>query len=59
ENAKLYLKENPEVALDIENQIRAKHNLPLAKAPNLKVAVKESAKETAKETIKAAKEATK
>ncbi|MDQ0148967.1 recombinase RecA [Eubacterium multiforme] len=32
ENAKGYLKENPEVALDIENQIRAKHNLPLAKA---------------------------
>ncbi|MBP1888492.1 recombination protein RecA [Clostridium moniliforme] len=32
ENAKGYLKENPEVALDIENQIRAKHNLPIAKA---------------------------
>lgn len=29
ENAKNYLKENPEVALDIENQIRAKHSLPL------------------------------
>ncbi|GAB6170141.1 recombinase RecA [Clostridium carnis] len=27
ENAKLYLKENPEVALDIENQIREKYNL--------------------------------
>ena len=30
ENAKIYLKENPEVALDIENQIREKYNLPLA-----------------------------
>ncbi len=32
ENAKAYLKENPEVALDIENQIRSKHNLPLNKS---------------------------
>lgn len=31
ENAKQYLKENPEVALDIDNQIREKHNLPLMK----------------------------
>lgn len=31
ENAKAYLKENPEVALDIENKIREKHNLPLNK----------------------------
>ena len=30
ENAKIYLKENPEVALDIENQIRSKYSLPLA-----------------------------
>ena len=30
ENAKIYLKENPEIALDIENQIREKYNLPLA-----------------------------
>lgn len=29
ENAKQYLKENPEVALEIENKIRAKHELPL------------------------------
>lgn len=28
ENAKAYLKENSEIALDIENQIREKHNLP-------------------------------
>ncbi|MDD6794173.1 MAG: recombinase RecA [Clostridiaceae bacterium] len=30
ENAKIYLKDNPEVALDIENQIREKYDLPLA-----------------------------
>ena len=29
ENAKIYLKENPEIALEIENRIRAKHDLPL------------------------------
>lgn len=29
ENAKNYLKENPNVALEIENKIRAKYNLPL------------------------------
>ncbi|WP_024614740.1 recombinase RecA [Clostridium sp. Ade.TY] len=28
ENAKSYLKENPEVGLEIENKIREKHNLP-------------------------------
>ena len=27
---KQYLKENPEVALEIENKIREKYNLPLA-----------------------------
>lgn len=30
ENAKQYLKENPEVALEIENKIRSKYNLPLS-----------------------------
>lgn len=29
ENAKIYLKENLEIALEIENKIRAKHDLPL------------------------------
>lgn len=29
ENAKIYLKENPEIAIEIENKIRAKHDLPL------------------------------
>ena len=28
ENAKIYLKENSEIALEIENKIRAKHDLP-------------------------------
>jgi recombination protein RecA len=32
ENAKLYLKDNPHLALEIENLIRKKHNLPLTKA---------------------------
>ncbi|AYE33054.1 recombinase RecA [Clostridium septicum] len=36
ENAKLYLKENEDVALDIENQIRSKHDLPLAVKPSVK-----------------------
>jgi len=30
ENSKIYLKENPEIALEIENKIREKYNLPLA-----------------------------
>ena len=29
ENATIYVKENPEIALEIENKIRAKHDLPL------------------------------
>ena len=29
ENAKIYLKDNPQTALEIENQIREKHNLPI------------------------------
>lgn len=33
ENAKTFLKENPTIALEIENRIRAKYNLPLAQAP--------------------------
>ena len=32
ENSKVYLKDNPDVALEIENQIRSKYNLPLAVA---------------------------
>ena len=30
ENSKVFLTENPEIALEIENKIREKHNLPLA-----------------------------
>lgn len=45
ENAKAYLKENPEVALDIENQIRAKHNLPLNKAMEKEAAIDKESKE--------------
>lgn len=29
ENAKMFLKENPKIAIEIENKIREKHNLPL------------------------------
>jgi recombination protein RecA len=32
ENSKLYLKDNPDVAIEIENLIRGKYNLPLVKA---------------------------
>lgn len=39
ENSKAYLKDNPDVALDIENQIRAKYNLPLTIAVKNKEAV--------------------
>lgn len=34
ENAKQFLKENPEILLEIENKIREKYELPLAKALN-------------------------
>ena len=36
ENAKLYLKENPDLALEIENKIREKHDLPLIKVKKVK-----------------------
>ncbi len=36
ENSKLYLKENPEIALEIENIIREKYNLKLVKPVTLK-----------------------
>ena len=35
ENAKQYLKENPEVALEIENKIRSKYELPLMEDKNI------------------------
>ena len=37
ENAKQYLRENPEIALEIENQIRSKYDLPINQ-DNVKVA---------------------
>ena len=43
ENAKIYLKDNPEIALEIENKIREKHNLPLNTAPIVSIE-KEDAK---------------
>ena len=36
ENAKQYLKDNPETALDIENQIRTKYELPIMEATTAK-----------------------
>jgi recombination protein RecA len=36
ENSKQYLKDNPEIALEIENKIRAKYNLPLMEIPKVK-----------------------
>jgi len=53
ENAKLYLKDNPEVALDIENQIREKYQLPLA----VSNVVKEETKAVSEETKPVSEEA--
>lgn len=36
ENSKAYLKENKELALEVENAIREKHNLPLVKTSKIK-----------------------
>lgn len=45
ENAKIYLKDNPEVAMEIENKIREKHGLPV----NTFEEVKEVKKDTSEE----------
>ena len=37
ENAKQYLKDNPHIALEIENKIRGKHSLPLMEEPKAKL----------------------
>ncbi|MDY4078337.1 MAG: recombinase RecA [Clostridium sp.] len=42
ENAKIYLRDNPEIALEIENKIREKHNLPLNTAPIVSIEKEES-----------------
>ena len=39
ENSKQYLKDNPEVALEIENQIRSKYELPIMEAVAVKAKV--------------------
>lgn len=41
ENAKQYLKDNPEIALEIENKIRAKYELPLMEDKKVSEAKKE------------------
>ncbi|MBI6874980.1 recombinase RecA [Clostridium aciditolerans] len=46
ENAKQFLKENPEILLEIENKIREKYELPLAKALNDNKVDSEQPKET-------------
>ncbi|WML35072.1 recombinase RecA [Clostridium sp. OS1-26] len=46
ENAKQFLKENPEILLEIENKIREKYELPLAKALNANKVDSEQPKET-------------
>ena len=40
ENAKQYLKENPEIALEIENKIRAKYEFPLIEDKSKKAKIK-------------------
>ena len=41
ENAKQYLKDNPEIALEIENKIREKYELPIMKEVAIDKNVKE------------------
>lgn len=48
ENAKIYLKDNPEIALEIENKIREKHNLPLNTTPIVSIEKEDS--ETVEDT---------
>lgn len=47
ENSKTFLKDNPEVSLEIDNKIRAKYNLPLSKLPEVKGAEKKEQKKQA------------
>ena len=42
ENAKIYLRDNPEIALEIENKIREKHKLPLNTAPIVSIEKEET-----------------
>ncbi|MSR90173.1 recombinase RecA [Inconstantimicrobium porci] len=53
ENAKQYLKDNPDLALDIENKIRVKNDLPpVSSAVNNDVETKESTKKDDAKNIK-------
>ncbi|MDD7793810.1 recombinase RecA [Clostridium sp. 'White wine YQ'] len=52
ENAKQFLKDTPELSLEIENTIRKKYELPLAAAPAKTEKDKAKAKETTKEEAK-------
>ncbi|WP_238882607.1 recombinase RecA [Clostridium sp. YIM B02551] len=52
ENAKQFLKDTPELSLEIENTIRKKYELPLAVVPVKAEKDKTKAKETAKEEVK-------
>ncbi|MCI6190648.1 MAG: recombinase RecA [Clostridium sp.] len=42
ENSKIYLRDNPEIALEIENKIREKHNLPLNTTPIVSIEKEET-----------------
>ncbi|HSN59127.1 MAG TPA: recombinase RecA [Clostridiaceae bacterium] len=53
ENAKQYMKDNPEVMVEIENKIREKHNLPLIKVPAAPPAAKAAEKAIEKSVEKA------
>ncbi|MBL4930895.1 recombinase RecA [Clostridium paridis] len=52
ENAKQFLKDTPELSLEIENTIRKKYELPLAVAPAKAEKEKAKTKETNKEEVK-------
>lgn len=53
ENAKQYLKENPDIEIEIETKIRQKNELPLKKANNEKKTGEETEKEKEKKLAKA------
>lgn len=46
ENSKLYLKENPNIALEIENQIRGKYNLKLVKSAVIEKSIEDEDKQS-------------
>lgn len=52
ENAKQYLKDNPELLMEIENKIREKHSLPLVKSEKIQNPVVKEAKEVKEKVAK-------